>query len=495
MNSVVRLFPAIAAVLAAVSGNAKTAPAAGPRSAPPTERVQFNRDVRPILADKCWSCHGPDGNKRKAGLRLDEPGRRPGEAAVGRRGDRAGPARRERAVAADRAQRSRRTDAAGRAIKQLGPGEKQILRRWIEQGAEWQPHWAYVAPVRPPVPAVRQRAWAARTRSTVSSSPRLERAGLAPSPEADPSTLIRRLSFDLDRPAADAGGGGAFVERHAPDAYETAVDRLLASPALRRADGRPLARPGALRRHGRLPQRQPAQTSACTATTSSTRSTRTSRSTGSPSSSSPATCCPDATTEQRVASGYNRLLQTTEEGGRPAEGVPRQVRRRPRAQRVDASGSAATMGCAECHDHKFDPITTKDFYRFAAFFADVEGGGRRHARAADTCRARTTTGSSRPSTEADALVAPGKRSVEPPTPELAAGAGRVGEAARRPARPRAWTTLEPRTCAASRRGDASDQEQRRLREGERQGRPDGGHVRRSRPRRSDRRSPASGSRR
>ena len=190
-------------------------------------------------------------------------------------------------------------------------------------------HWSFQPPERPPLPAVKRAAGRA-IRSTASSSPGSRRKGSSPSPEADRPTLIRRLSLDLIGLPPTPDEVDAFVADTAPDAYERLVDRLLASPALRRALGPALARPRPLRRHQRLREGPPSARSGRTATGSSTPSTATCRSTSSPSSSSPATCCPTPTLDQQIATGFHRNTMINEEGGIDVEEFRVDADRRPR---------------------------------------------------------------------------------------------------------------------------------------------------------------------
>ena len=159
-----------------------------PSVLPAADRVEFNRDVRPILSDACLQCHGPDKSKRKADLRLDTPAGKkvvvPGKPAE-----------------SELVKRITSTDPdelmpPPKSGRSLTGAQKDVLKKWVEQGAEWQPHWAYVVPKRPELPAVRD---AARSTNPIDRfiGARLEREGLAPSPEAPRHTLIRRLSLDL----------------------------------------------------------------------------------------------------------------------------------------------------------------------------------------------------------------------------------------------------------------------------------------------------------
>jgi hypothetical protein len=191
--------------------------------------IDFARDVRPILSDRCYSCHGPDEATRKAGLRLDtEAGAKqprgahipvvasnPAASELLRRVAPAQPALRMPPPYSDR--------------KPLTEAEVAILRAWIEQGAKWQSHWSFTPPVRPPLPQVKNTAWVRNPIDRFILA-RLEREGLAPSPEADRARLLRRVSFDLTGLPPTLAELDAFLADRSTDAYEKVVDRLLASP-------------------------------------------------------------------------------------------------------------------------------------------------------------------------------------------------------------------------------------------------------------------------
>ena len=178
--------------------------------------IEFNRDVRPILSDRCFSCHGPDRASRKSAWRLDQE-----ESARGVVG-RILP----RITSTDLAQRM---PPAYMGRERLPDAEIEILRRWIEAGAKYQPHWSLIPPRRPAPPQVKERAW---MRNPIDGFvlARLEAAQIPHAPEADRTTLARRLSLDLAGLPPTPAETRAFVEDRSPDAYEKAVDRLLASP-------------------------------------------------------------------------------------------------------------------------------------------------------------------------------------------------------------------------------------------------------------------------
>ncbi len=190
--------------------------------------VNFDRDVRPILSDNCFACHGPDEKRRVANLRLDtEEGLfadrgsyrivTPGDAAKSRLLERIGAATPARRMPPPQAGTT------------LTPAQIATIRQWVEQGAKWERHWAFVPPVRPAMPAVKNEKWARNPIDRFVLA-RLEREGLAPSPEADRATLLRRLSFDLTGLPPTTAEVDAFLADKSADAYEKQVDRLLALP-------------------------------------------------------------------------------------------------------------------------------------------------------------------------------------------------------------------------------------------------------------------------
>ena len=209
--------------------------------------VDFDRDIRPILSDTCFACHGPDEKQRMAKLRFDTKEGAFAKPDVIVPGDSAKSRLVQRITAADESFRMP-PPFSGRTLT-----DKQItlLRRWIDEGAKWETHWAYLQPRRPELPQVSNTAW---PRNAIDNFilARLDREGLKPSHEADKVTLLRRLSYDLTGLPPTPEEVDAFLADTSPDAYEKQVDRLLNSPHY---DA--VARSGPLRRHTRLPHRQP----------------------------------------------------------------------------------------------------------------------------------------------------------------------------------------------------------------------------------------------
>lgn len=331
-------------------------------------RVDFNRDIRPILSDVCFQCHGPDKNQRQADLRLDVKDDvykdREGYAIVV-------PGKLDtselysRLIDTDDKQRMPPPEA----LRQLTKTEIDLFKRWIEQGAEWQGHWAYIKPDRPVVPIVDDRGFV-RNEIDKFVLQKLREKGLTPALEADRPTLIRRLSFDLIGLPPTPQEVAAFLNDKRDNAYEELVDRLLASPhfgermamywldLVRYADtngyhgdnheDRDMYRDWVINAFN---DNMPFERFTIAQLAGD--------------------LLPDATPADRIASGYNRLLMTTREGGAQA----REYLAKYSADRVRNFSSvwmAGTMGCCECHDHKYDPYATRDFYSMAAFFADIQ---------------------------------------------------------------------------------------------------------------------------
>jgi mono/diheme cytochrome c family protein len=341
--------------------------------APPADaqdtRVEFNRDVRPILSEHCYACHGPDKSQRKARLRLDVR-----EAAL--KNSVVAPGLPDESELVMRILSEDEDVMPPRdAHKDLTDAQKQTLQDWIAQGAEYQDHWAYVPPTRRPVPEVRNKVW---PRNPVDAFllASLESNGVAPSPEASKSRLIRRLSLDLLGLPPSPEEVRAFVEDADPKAYENLVDRLLESPhygermAVAWMD---LARfTDTVGFHGDQGQRVfPYRDYVIDAFNSNKPFDvfTTEQLAGD--------LLPDPTPEQLIATCFNRLNMMTREGGaQPGEYLAKYAADRARTVGLTFLGS--TFGCAECHDHKYDPISQRDFYTLSAFFADVKQWGVYH---------------------------------------------------------------------------------------------------------------------
>jgi hypothetical protein len=366
--------------------------------------IDFNRDVRPILADNCYQCHGPDKNKRKANLRLDTAeGRRvivpgkPGQSELVRR-----------ITTEDKDERM----PDPKSGKRLSPRQIALVTKWVEQGGEWKGHWSYLKPVRPELPAVAAAGFVKNPIDRFVLA-KLREANLPPSAEADRVTLIRRLSFDLTGLPPAPGEAAAFVHDSRAEAYEELVDRLLASPhygerlamywldLVRYADS--------IGYHSDNPMNVAPYRDYVIRSFNQNRPFD--RFTVEQLAGD---LLPHATREQKVASAYNRLLQTTEEGG----AQPKEYEAKYAADRVRNASTVwlgATMGCCQCHDHKFDPFSIKDFYSFAAFFADVQEAavGRREAGLPLPTEAQAAA-----LKKLDEAIAPVQRVLATQTPEL-----------------------------------------------------------------------------
>ena len=207
---------------------AVAATAAAAPGDPDDAAVQFSRDIRPLLSDKCFRCHGPDEKERKAKLRLDTRDglftARKSDAPIVP-GDPSASELIRRITSADDDERMPPVDSG----KSLAPGDIETIRQWVAEGAEWQGHWSFVQPERPPLPAVSRRDWC-RNEIDRFVLARLERERLAPQPEADRRTLIRRVTFDITGLPPTLEEVDAFVADERPEAYEQVVERLLASP-------------------------------------------------------------------------------------------------------------------------------------------------------------------------------------------------------------------------------------------------------------------------
>jgi len=354
----------LAAVLAGVvfAGAASRALTAQDRAS--VAPVSFNRDIQPILANTCYTCHGPDEKQRETKFHFDTREGAFKEEGIILPGDAARSALVRRITNEDPEERMPPPDSG----HSLTEAQIDLLRRWIDEGATWDTHWAFVAPVRPELPAVRNRNW---VRNPIDQFilARLEREGLKPSREADKATLLRRVTYDLTGLPPTPDEIDAFLEDRAPDAYERRVDELLQTPHY----GERMAMPwldaaryadthgyhidshrdmwpwrdwviGAFNRNLPFDQFVIEQLAG--------------------------DLLPGATLDQKIASGFNRNHMINFEGGAIAEEYQVEYV----VDRVETTATAfmgLTMGCARCHSHKFDPISHKEFYAFYAFFNNV----------------------------------------------------------------------------------------------------------------------------
>jgi hypothetical protein len=327
----------------------------------------FNRDVRPLLSDRCFACHGPDSAARQAELRLDR--REIAVASAISPGDADGSELIARITMDDPDLKMPPADANKPAFT---PEEVDILRRWIDAGAEYEPHWAYLAPTRPAIPAVKNVAWP-RTDVDRLLLARMEERGVAPAIEADRRTLLRRAWLDLVGLPPTPEEVDAFAKDGAQDAFERRVDALLASPrfgermAVWWLDLVRFANTVGYhgdQEHGAIPYRDyvirafnenlPFDQFTIEQLAGD--------------------LLDDPSMWQLIATCYNRILQTTHEGGAQNEEYLA-IMLADRVRNVSEVWLGATMGCSQCHDHKFDPLLQRDFYSLGAFFADVDRYG------------------------------------------------------------------------------------------------------------------------
>jgi hypothetical protein len=336
------------------------------------EDVDFNRDVRPILADVCYHCHGPDQARRKAALRLDVEASaketRKGHAAI-IPGSSAKSELIRRVTTKDPVAQMPPPDSG----RHLTPAQAELLRRWVEQGAKWQKHWAFIPPQRGDLPVILDAKWARNPIDRFVLA-RLEKEGLRPSPEAARTTLLRRVTLDLTGVPPTSEEVDAFLKDTSADAYEKVVDRLLASPrygermawrwleAARYADTHGYQTDGerdmwrwrdwvidAYNRNLPFDQFTVEQLAG--------------------------DLLPKPTLDQRIATGFNRNHRGNSEGGI----IPEEYAVEYVVDRVETTATVwlgLTLGCARCHDHKYDPFTQKEFYQLYAYFNSIPEKGR-----------------------------------------------------------------------------------------------------------------------
>jgi hypothetical protein len=335
------------------------------------KKIDFNFHVRPILSDRCFSCHGPDENARKAELRLDLPETAFAKLASGEGfAFRAGKPQHSRAIERILSQDPERMMPPAESKLGMTEEEKAILIKWVEQGAEWKEHWAFLPPEAPELPEPEHADWPVANPIDRFVYQKLEENGLEPSPAAGKERLLRRVYLDLTGLPPGIEEMDAFLADEDPQAYERVVDRLLDSDAnaerlaldwldLSRyadshglhADGYRLMWPwrdwviNAFRQNMPYDQFVTWQLAG--------------------------DLLPNATTEQKLATAFNRNHPMTAEGG----AIDEEFRLNyvfDRAETVATAFMGLTLNCARCHDHKFDPISQKEYYSFTAFFNNVK---------------------------------------------------------------------------------------------------------------------------
>ncbi|MBI4660852.1 MAG: PSD1 domain-containing protein [Verrucomicrobia bacterium] len=330
--------------------------------------VDFNRDIRPILSDHCFQCHGPDEKARKAKLRLDTredaiAAREEGAAIVPGKSSESKLIERIRSTDPDEVMPPPKTG------KKLTPEQAARLKRWIDEGAAYQGHWSFTPPRRTALPPVKARSWP-RNEIDHFILARLEQQDLKPSPEADRYTLIRRLSLDLVGLPPSIAEADAFVLDRSPDAYEKLAERLLASPAFGEHWGRlwlDLARFADSAGYGSDPLR-PMWRYRDWVIEAFNRNVPFDQFTIEQLAGD---LLPNPSLDQMLATAFHRNSKTNTEGGTDDE----EFRVEAVKDRVDTTiqvWMGLTMGCAKCHTHKYDPITQKEYYELMAIFNQTE---------------------------------------------------------------------------------------------------------------------------
>lgn len=352
-------FPLPHLSAALLLGVATLAPAASAANA--DRPLEFNRDVRPILIDNCISCHGPDSASREADLRLDRRDDAVDMAAIVP-GDPDSSEMIRRILSEDESE----VMPPAETKKHLTEEQKQTLVRWIEQGAEYQPHWSLIAPTRPAQPTSEQHAEWVLNPIDAFVLAKLEAAGLEPAPEADRRTLARRVALDLTGLPPTPEQVEEFLTDESSDAYEKYVDRLLASPKWGEHRGRywlDAARYGDT--HGiHIDNYREMWSYRDWVIKAFNKNMPFDQFT---IENLAGDLLPKPTLNQQIASGFNRCNITTSEGGAIDEEYA-VLYTRDRTDTTAQVWLGLTAGCAVCHDHKFDPLSQREFYAMSAFF-------------------------------------------------------------------------------------------------------------------------------
>ncbi len=417
----------------------------------PRTPVSFQQQVRPLLSNTCFRCHGPDEHERQAGLRLDRR-----ESAVSKLESGKTAISPGKLDASEIVRRINSTDPnvmmpPPSLNKPLSPADKQALTAWIEQGAEYREHWSFVAPTRPARPVVKLASWPKNEIDHFVLA-KLEREGLAPSPAADKITLIRRVTLDLTGLPPTLAEVDAFLADTSPQAYENVVDRLLKSrrfgermavdwlDAARFADthgfhidsGRDMTRwrDWVIEAYNsNLPFDQFTIQQLA-------------------GDLLPEAASPEQTISQRIASGFNRNHMINFEGG----AIPAEYHNAYIVDRVSTTSTVwlgLSVACAQCHDHKYDPITQRDFYSLYAFFHNVPENGLDGSKgnAAPLLKTPSLEQQSKLN-ELRAGIASLEKQLAATGPELVE-AQRQWETAAKSEQPVAWTTLKPESLRAA----------------------------------------------
>lgn len=329
------------------------------------EKISFNRDIRPILSNNCYQCHGPDAKQREGGLRLDQAEGATSQLDSGNVAIVPGQPEASALIARVTSSDPERVMPPRDSGKALSPPQIELLRRWISEGAEYEGHWAYIRPQRPVPPSV-QNEHLVRNEIDRFLLARLEKEGLEPQPEADKLTLIRRLTLDLTGLPPTPAEVESFLSDNSPEAYARLVDRLLESPRFGEHFGRiwlDAARYGDT--HGlHLDNERSLWPYREWVIKAFNRNLPFDQFTIEQLAGD---LLPQATVDQRVASGFNRCNVTTSEGG----SINEEVLVRYAVDRTETMATVwmgLTLNCSVCHNHKYDPITQREFYSLYAFF-------------------------------------------------------------------------------------------------------------------------------
>lgn len=327
-------------------------------------RIDFDRQIRPILAANCFACHGPDEGAREADLRLDVP-----EAAAADGVIVPGKPEQSEFLARITSDDPELKMPPVDSDKKITPAQIELLRQWISQGATYQKHWAFVAPKRPSLPVVENSHW---PRNPIDHFvlAKLEREGLKPSPAADRYTLTRRVYLDLIGLPPTPSEADAFVNDQRPDAYERVVDRLLDSPHYGERWARAwldLARYSDTNGYEKDQPRTmwPYRDWVINALNADMPFDRFTV------EQIAGDMLPNATPQQIIATGFHRNTMINEEGGID----PMEFRFYAQVDRVATTGTVwlgLTVGCAQCHTHKYDPIEHREFYRLMSFYDQAD---------------------------------------------------------------------------------------------------------------------------
>lgn len=329
--------------------------------------VDFNRDIRPLLSDNCFHCHGPDEGTREADLRFDIESDAKADLG-GYFAIKTGDAEKSELIERLYSDDEDLLMPPPETEKRLSTEQKELFKRWIDQGAKWSKHWAYVAPTKHTVPSIDPK-WSKHWMDQFILK-KLSEKKLTPTDKAEKVTLLRRVYFDLTGLPPTAEDVEAFVKDESPNAFEKVVEKLLQSEhfgerlavywldLVRYAD--------TVGYHGDQDHNiSPYRDWVIDAFNSNMPFDQFTR------EQLAGDLLENPTESQLIATGYNRLLQTTHEGGLQVAEY-RAVYAADRVRNVSAVWMGGTLGCAQCHDHKYDPYSAKDFYSMAAFFDDID---------------------------------------------------------------------------------------------------------------------------